>query len=136
MAFSSSAQNAPVPPPDDRLILELNEYLAYCMDEAKRAGATNVERHLYLGPRAIRELPLGGEQVLVLDASEMRCEYGGYGYCGWSGCSVWIFTADETHRLIGELYLKESAALPDTLLLCEPGDETLKTCRPVVDLID
>jgi hypothetical protein len=135
VAFSSSAQDAALPTPDDRLVAELNEYLEYCIGEAERAGATDVERHLHLGPRAIRELPLGGEQVLILDASEMQCEYGGYGYCGSAGCSVWVFTANETHILIGELYLKESIAIPDTLLLCEPGDETLKTCRSVLDLI-
>ncbi len=115
---------------------ELNEYLEYCIGEAERAGATDVDQHLHLGPKAIRELPLDGEQVLILDASEMKCEYGGYGNCGSAGCSVWVFAANETYRLIGELYLKESIAIPDTLLLCEPGDETLKTCISVLYLIE
>jgi hypothetical protein len=120
----------------ERVAAELNDYLGYCIDEAERAGAADVEQPLHLGPNVIRDMLIEDNRIVVLDASAMRCEHGGYGYCGSIGCSIWVFTQDETHTFIGELYLKESLAIPDTLFLCEPNDETLKSCRRISDLIE
>ncbi len=133
--FPTFAKQTPMPDQYERVAAELNNYLGYCIYEAERAGAPDVEQPLHLGPNLIRDMLIDDNRIVVLDASAMRCEHGGYGHCGLIGCSIWVFTEDETHRFIGELYLKESIAIPDTLFLCEPNDETLKSCRRISDLI-
>ena len=129
------AEQTTMPDQYERVAAELNDYLGYCIYEAERAGAADVDQPLHLGPNLIRDMLIDDNRIVVLDASAMRCEHGGYGHCGSIGCSIWVFTQDETHRFIGELYLKESIAIPDTLFLCEPNDETLKSCRRILDLI-
>lgn len=135
-AMPAFAEQTPMPDQYERVATELNDYLGYCIHEAERAGAVEVEQHLHLGPNVIRDMLIDENHVVILDSSQMRCEYGGFGSCGSTGCAIWVFTQDETHRFIGELYLKESIAIPDTLFLCEPGDETLKSCRRISDLIE
>ena len=135
-ALPAIAEQISMPDQYERVAAGLNDYLDYCKHEAERAGAADVEQPLHLGPNVIRDLLIGNNRIVVLDASAMRCEHGGYGHCGSTGCSIWVFTQDKTHRFIGELYLKESLAIPDTLFLCEPNDETLKSCRRISDLIE
>lgn len=135
-AMPAFAEQKSMPDQYERVAAELNDYLGYCIYEAERAGAADVEQPLHLGPNVIRDMLIDDNRIVVLDASAMRCEHGGYGHCGSIGCSIWVFTQDETHRFIGELYLKESTAIPDTLFLCEPNDETLKSCRRISDLIE
>jgi hypothetical protein len=130
------AEQKSMPDQYERVAAGLNDYLDYCIDEAERAGTADVEQPLHLGPNVIRDLLVGDNRIVVLDASAMRCEHGGYGHCGSAGCSIWVFTQDETYRFNGELYLKESLAIQDALFLCEPNDETLKSCRRISDLIE
>ena len=74
----------------ERLTAELNDYLDYCIYEAERAGAVHVEQHLHLGPNVIRDMLIDENHVVILDSSQMRCEYGGFGSCGSTVSAVLI----------------------------------------------
>ena len=87
---------------DDTLATVLADFSEYCIDERNRLNLSDPNTaDVTLKPGAITVYPTAQGPVTVLDAGEMRCDSGGYGYCGVAKCTAWIFHRGKSQPFLG-----------------------------------
>ena len=87
---------------DDTLATVLADFSEYCVDERNRLNLSDPDTaDITLKPSAITVYPTAHGPVTVLDAGGMRCDSGGYGYCGVAKCTVWLFHREKSQPFLG-----------------------------------
>jgi hypothetical protein len=81
------------------VVLDATEYCAYKAEEYKspEAGKAIIEEGF------VNELVSDEDNFVILDLGKLDCGVGDSGYCGSSGCSIWIISPTEQKHLLGKL---------------------------------
>ena len=116
---------------DDTLATVLDDFSKYCVDERDRLNLSDPDTaDVTLKPGAITLYPTAQGPVTVLDASGMRCDSGGYGYCGVAKCTAWIFHREKSRPFLGTIVVNgEGERLK--FALCEGPKPHTGHCRDI-----
>ena len=116
---------------DDSLATVLADYSEYCVkvrDHLKLADPHSAD--VILKPGAITFYVTGQGPVTLLDGSGLRCESGGYGYCGIARCNTWVFHHEKAQLFLGTVAVDyEGDELK--LAICEGQKHNTVHCRDI-----
>ncbi len=115
----------------DSLAAVLADFSKYCVDERDRLNLSDPDTaDVTLKPSAITVYPTAHGPVTVLDAAGMRCDSGGYGYCGVAKCTVWLFHREKSQPFLGTVVVDGEG---DRLkfALCEGPKPHTGHCRDI-----
>ena len=116
---------------DETVADVLKDFSEYCVDERERQELSDPDSaDVILKPGAITSYSTDHGPVTILDAGSMRCESGGYGYCGVSKCTAWLFHSGKSQAYLGTLVVQDSGS-DLQVLLCEGPDPYLDHCRKI-----
>ena len=116
---------------DDTVASVLADFSEYCVGERERQKLSDPDSaNLILKPAAITSYDTDHGPVTVLDAGGMRCESGGYGYCGLGKCTAWLFHSGKSQAYLGTLVVQEAGS-DLQVLLCDGPDPDLGHCKEI-----
>ncbi len=91
----------------DSLATVLADFSEYCVDVRDQLNFTAPDTaDIILKPEAIKIFTPNQGPVTVLDGGGMRCESGGYGYCGVAKCTAWVFHRGKAQPFLGTVVVE------------------------------
>jgi hypothetical protein len=116
---------------DESLATVLADFSEYCVDERNRRNLPDPDTaDVILKPGSITIYPTDQGPVTVLDAGGMRCDSGGYGYCGVAKCTAWIFHREKSQPFLGTV-VAEGEGDRLKFALCEGPKPNTGHCRDI-----
>ncbi len=116
---------------DDSLATVLADFSEYCVDVRDELNFADPDTaDVILTPGAIKNYATDQGLVTVLDGGGMRCESGGYGFCGVAKCTAWVFHHEKAQTFLGTVVV-EYEGDDVKLAVCEGPKPNNGHCRDI-----